>query len=83
MADAPRALVGHAKLTLKFLGRHLVTGSRHEVHGVEPQGKLGGGVLTDRPRAGVSVAALLAGVTAHDLGQLSHHPALGAGAAFP
>src|SRR5260370_2138759 len=38
MADAPRAFVGHAALTLDFLRGNAVACTRHQVHRKEPHG---------------------------------------------
>lgn len=78
LPDAIRALVGHAKLALKFFAGYAVARSGHEIHGVEPQAQGSAGMLEDRPGAGVGMATLFAGVGAAsgDLGQLADHPAL-------
>lgn len=61
VTDAPRGFVGDAKLALQFLGGDAMTGSREQVHGIEP-------LLQRRMRAlergalhGVQVMAAVAG----------------------
>lgn len=61
MADAPSAFIGHAGLTLDFLGRDAVARTCHQIHGEEPNRQLGWRLVKDRVCARIDmVAALLA-----------------------
>src|SRR3984957_5876906 len=63
MAHAPSALVGDAQLPLYLLGRNAVARAGHQVHGEEPLGQVGPGLVKDRPGRRVNVmAAVLTGI---------------------
>lgn len=65
VTHAPRALVGHADLSLDFLGRHAVPSGRKEIHRGEPIRERAAGFLKRRANAWVNVvAAKLARISA-------------------
>lgn len=57
VTDAPRGLVGHAKLALQFLRRDAVSGRGEQVHGVEPLLQRRPGILKRRSGHRVNVVA--------------------------